>query len=266
VQTANYQFALNKDSKNCGSSVVCLAFDFFQGSWGGGTSYLTNISAGVWTHVAAVYNNDTNTIRFYKNGTFTESIPTTPSLITNNNNLTIGRGGDADSGYFNGKLDEIGIWNRALSSDDIYSLFNGSRILIANCSQAGAACINSSTCCSGLLCQNHTCKVAPATTTTTIMTTTTTKKSTTTTIIAKADCPADCCVNEQFYYDLECPEGQECVENSCVSPGTNLYYVILIIVIILIVTFVVFLFFTRRRGGKSEWAWLYKKWSRKKRR
>ena len=81
---------------------------------------------GQWIHIVVKIEN--NLITFYKNGIdmgvnlfgnqFT--IPMINQVV----GLTIGSNGDGGE-WFNGKLDDIGIWNRALSQQEITNMYNG---------------------------------------------------------------------------------------------------------------------------------------------
>ncbi|MFM6964614.1 MAG: LamG-like jellyroll fold domain-containing protein [Sphingomonadales bacterium] len=83
-------------------------------------------TTNVWTHIVLVYNAGAMTL--YKDniavatGTFNHTGVTSATLP-----LYIGRG--VGGSYFNGKIDDIGIWNRCLSACEINDLFNASNTL-----------------------------------------------------------------------------------------------------------------------------------------
>jgi len=83
-------------------------------------------TTNVWTHIVLVYNAGAMTL--YKDnvavatGTFNHTGVTSATLP-----LYIGRG--IGGSYFNGKIDDIGIWNRCLSACEINDLFNASNSL-----------------------------------------------------------------------------------------------------------------------------------------
>ena len=89
----------------------------------GGTFGTTNtnvfgtavLATNVWTHVAATY--DGATIRFYINGVQVSSQAQTGAVSTSNSGLTIGA--DFYGENFNGKIDEVRIYNRALTLAEI---------------------------------------------------------------------------------------------------------------------------------------------------
>ncbi len=74
-----------------------------------------------WTH--CVYTNDGLTIKFYKDGVLLNSTPISSGPPTLTNLLTIGRFNYPAFDAFNGKLDDLGIWNRALTADEVKFLF-----------------------------------------------------------------------------------------------------------------------------------------------
>jgi hypothetical protein len=94
-----------------------------QASWIWAQSTSTT---NVWTHIVLVYNAGAMTL--YKDnvavatGTFNHTGVTSATLP-----LYIGRG--IGGNYFNGKIDDIGIWNRCLSACEISDLFTATNTL-----------------------------------------------------------------------------------------------------------------------------------------
>ncbi len=81
-----------------------------------------------WAHIACVYNG-ANIIN-YINGVNVGSTPLTGSISYPNSNTEpwrIGRRGDAAPGYFNGKIDEVRIYNRGLNASEIKQLYLSGR-------------------------------------------------------------------------------------------------------------------------------------------
>lgn len=83
------------------------------------------ITLNTWFNVVIVNYNKIN--KLYINGVFVSS-STSPSVLQGlglGNYLRFGNGVDLDlpDAEFNGKLDDIGIWNRALTQDEIISLY-----------------------------------------------------------------------------------------------------------------------------------------------
>ena len=88
-------------------------------------------TAGIWEHF--VITADSIECKVYKNGIYLFS-SLTPTLNMGNStgNLTIGAGGGwASTNYMDGMLDDIGIWNRALSDCEIAEMFFETNVIIA---------------------------------------------------------------------------------------------------------------------------------------
>ncbi len=89
-------------------------------------STATIITASAWNHVACVYDAAGQTMDIYingtlRNGTLTGSVPA--SQFTNNSiNWNVGRKPTGDT-YMAGRLDEMGIWSRALDSSEVTTLY-----------------------------------------------------------------------------------------------------------------------------------------------
>jgi hypothetical protein len=77
---------------------------------------VTTIPLNQWTFVAETY--DGSTMKVYVNGVLDNSTTHTGTIDTNNIPLSIGRSGFGLD-YFKGTIDEVKIWNRALSADEI---------------------------------------------------------------------------------------------------------------------------------------------------
>ena len=70
------------------------------------------LAPGVWTHLAAVY--DGTAVRLYVNGTQSATLPLTGSMVTSASPFRIGGNGFANE-WFNGAIDEVRVYSRALS-------------------------------------------------------------------------------------------------------------------------------------------------------
>ena len=94
----------------------------------GSTLYITRATNAVnlneWVHFAFTYSSGSNPI-IYINGvaeTFASGIS---SVGSSSNNLEIGRKAGANSAFSNFAIDEVSIYNSALSASDISSIYNG---------------------------------------------------------------------------------------------------------------------------------------------
>lgn len=77
-----------------------------------------------WNHIAGTFDGATNTIKLYVNGSLVNTQTGQPSNTSANlsNNFHIGLSNG--STYSNGNIDEVSIWNTALSSDAVTEIFN----------------------------------------------------------------------------------------------------------------------------------------------
>jgi chitodextrinase len=95
-----------------------------SGPAGGGTFASGNrnvygpsaLPAATWTHVATTY--DGTTVRLYVGGSLVASVAATGNITTSASPLSIG-GTAAYGEYFNGRIDDVRIYNRALSATEI---------------------------------------------------------------------------------------------------------------------------------------------------
>jgi hypothetical protein len=81
----------------------------------------TSLTANTWTHLAGTY--DGTTIRLYVNGVQVTSMAHTGAIATAGNPLTIG-GNTVDGNYFTGVIDEVRVYNKALTAAQIVSDMN----------------------------------------------------------------------------------------------------------------------------------------------
>jgi beta-lactam-binding protein with PASTA domain len=84
----------------------------------------TRIPLNTWTHIATTY--DGVTQRFYVNGVLVGTnnpvvAPSLNTIVTSNNALRIGGDNSSTGEFFNGMIDEVRVYNRALSAADIQS-------------------------------------------------------------------------------------------------------------------------------------------------
>ena len=89
------------------------------GTFGGSTQFVTGTTANpvnAWTHVAMTY--DSTTVRLYVNGTQVATRAQTGTIQSSSTPLWIG-GNQPYGEFFNGLLDEVRVYNRALSQTEI---------------------------------------------------------------------------------------------------------------------------------------------------
>ncbi len=81
-----------------------------------------NYDINKWSHIVGTY--DGETMKLYINGLLEESLLITGELNTNEDALLIGSRLKISSSTFKGKIDDIMIYNKSLSSEYIKTLFN----------------------------------------------------------------------------------------------------------------------------------------------
>jgi hypothetical protein len=85
----------------------------------GNSGYLIN----TWYMFSVTF--DGNTMKLFMNGSLVNSQTQTGNIQTGNIPLRFGMR-EGNFQYFNGKIDDIGIWNRALTQQEITNLYNAS--------------------------------------------------------------------------------------------------------------------------------------------
>lgn len=91
-----------------------------------GTNPQFNTSVTTWRHCVCTYNgsnNSTGLVMYYQGNTFS-TYRANSNLTTINNSSNIVLGNNYGNAYLNGKMDEVGIWNRVLSQSEVTSLYN----------------------------------------------------------------------------------------------------------------------------------------------
>jgi len=90
------------------------------------SSYVTDVSAGSWTHLLTTFNSSDKNGTLYVNGILRDSNKNTNLNSFINSNSFILSSNNGGSAYFNGTLDDVLIFNRTLSSAEVASLYNSS--------------------------------------------------------------------------------------------------------------------------------------------
>lgn len=88
---------------------------------GAGTATGGSVPTNVWTHLAGTY--DRQFIRLYINGVEVTNTAATSPIPTSTENLSIGRHALFTTRNFDGLIDEVSIYNRALSAGEIAGIF-----------------------------------------------------------------------------------------------------------------------------------------------
>ena len=130
--TAEYQLVIDKGHGNGNASGWVLqirpegVIDFCYGngdpSWNGTCATSASIlTDDAWHHVAGTL--DGITIRIYIDGVLEGSPPYPGTPQTNDQDIYIGTAWWGEPRFFNGLIDEVGIFNRALTADEIAAVY-----------------------------------------------------------------------------------------------------------------------------------------------
>ncbi len=129
--SAGYQFIYGDQTDFYVAFYVDGSNDVNVEVWMGGASTIINETAvfsanGNWNHFAISLDRDTNSV-FYFNGTqyYDSSTPSTAGSFTDVTNERIGHAiytGNVDA--VNGVIDEMGIWNKALTAGEVSKLYS----------------------------------------------------------------------------------------------------------------------------------------------
>lgn len=98
---------------------------YMSGTW----KFSNNvILRDTWTHVAVSFKKATQTVEYYINGNLdvTHTYTTTLNIADNQSMYISRQGRSANYHGFHGSMDELSLWNRALTTGDINLLKNGS--------------------------------------------------------------------------------------------------------------------------------------------
>ncbi len=85
-------------------------------------SYTTALNTNVWTHIAITYSDSEGLFKLYINGTEVANTTVSGALSTDTSSFTIGRNPDTDSQYFKGYIDEVRIFSKALSTNELQKM------------------------------------------------------------------------------------------------------------------------------------------------
>ena len=98
---------------------------------GGGILNTTSITTGNWIHLVYVSSGVGGNTQIYKNGSYAGQAQNSTSIGgCSSQNLYFGVDIFSVSEYIDGKLDDIGMWNRALTQQEITDLYNGCQLSV----------------------------------------------------------------------------------------------------------------------------------------
>ena len=131
INLSSYRSPLMKTSSTSWSNgfgfyQVSNTFAFYINQWNGSQRAIVSKGAFPLTHWVAVY--DGSNVKLYENGNLVSTGSAFSSNISNSTaNLDIGRGGGG-SYYWGGNINEVSLYNIALTSDQVKKNFNSLRI------------------------------------------------------------------------------------------------------------------------------------------
>jgi hypothetical protein len=119
--TGNQGIRLNAQGAVAGDPIRILSV----GTATAAVDTTTGFSANTWTHACGVFSSTTSRTVYINGGS--SATNTTSSSGTGENRLFQGvvRGASAFTNYFTGSLAEVGVWNAALTADEVLSLAKG---------------------------------------------------------------------------------------------------------------------------------------------
>lgn len=82
-------------------------------------------AADTWYHIAETYDSTTKTVTIYLNGVSQGTLSLGTNTFVSADALRLGTYRLASTRYFNGSIDEVAIWNRALSASEINNANTG---------------------------------------------------------------------------------------------------------------------------------------------
>jgi uncharacterized protein (TIGR02145 family) len=100
-----------------------------SGQYTQGTTAISNSAYPInqWIFIVGVYNQSQSSIKIYIDGVLSDSIFSSNINVDGSlANIFFGKRTDGNFEILNGKLDDIGIWNRALTPQEVQQLYTGS--------------------------------------------------------------------------------------------------------------------------------------------
>lgn len=115
----NFAYGTNSTSNAFGGSIASNSIDFL--SYANNAGFSSTHTTGTWYFIAYVY--DGTTVSVYKNGVLVGSQAKVLNTINNTDLFRLGTGVGYELNSFNGAIDDLKIYDRALSSTEVNTLF-----------------------------------------------------------------------------------------------------------------------------------------------
>ncbi|MCQ2061668.1 MAG: LamG domain-containing protein [Fibrobacter sp.] len=114
------------DDRNRHNRISAYAFNL-GGGLGSGSYVQETVTAGEWIHIVARYDTKTNWIYIFKNGVAKDHDQLNESeynVVQENGTAPFRMGTRSKWSFFQGRIDDVRIYNRALSDEEILALYN----------------------------------------------------------------------------------------------------------------------------------------------
>ena len=85
------------------------------------SSNVNYIGSNIWTNIVMVVDNDNSQLNVYQDGALIESLNMPDTISSTTSNMFIGKNDDI---YFKGNMDDIRVYNREFTSNDVELLYN----------------------------------------------------------------------------------------------------------------------------------------------
>ncbi len=121
---ANGSSTSNKDNYWFGTSGDEIYFGYsYSGTWHEATTSNVNLPANTWVHIAFTYDDTSDQVVFYKDGSpvSTQTITGNLNQSTNTGAVTIGKSRFGE--YFDGTIDDIRLYNRVLTPAEVLAIY-----------------------------------------------------------------------------------------------------------------------------------------------
>ncbi len=109
------------------SAIFCRSNNIYYTQGGNDVAFNYSLNINEWSHIA-VTKTFSNQVKLFVNGVFISDQFTNPGQNIPTSKISFGFNGDDNhiqGEYFNGQLDDIAIYNRALTQEEITALYNG---------------------------------------------------------------------------------------------------------------------------------------------
>lgn len=124
---------LNLNTPNSSFAVICSPPNSKLRITGNGVNYLEDntVNFGQWVHVVAIFASGTNNTQLFVNGTLTAQGTITLNSSAVATPFIIGMISGSFPGFFDGYIDDVGVWGRALTQQEVTNLYNASMTAVA---------------------------------------------------------------------------------------------------------------------------------------